>query len=219
MTKARDQDDYFSLNYRDYKAQNPNRKLDHYLTQIEKPTNQKELTLLDVGCGLGLFLNRASQQHPAWQLWGTDVDPVAVAEVNKLVPTASVQIGSADTATHAAESFDVITAWDVLEHVEGRNAAGAAIHAMLKPNGLFCFVVPVYDGPFGPLVSLLDKDPTHVLKEAREPWLVWAGHNFEIVEWHGIFRYLVNSGWYIHQPTTTARSISPAILVICAKSD
>jgi 2-polyprenyl-3-methyl-5-hydroxy-6-metoxy-1,4-benzoquinol methylase len=218
VTKARDQDDYFSLSYRDYKAQNPNRKLDHYLAQIEKHTKQNELTLFDVGCGLGLFLNRASEQHPAWQLWGTDVDPVAVAEVNKLVPTASVQIGSADTAAHAAESFDVITAWDVLEHVEGRDAAGAAIQTMLKPNGLFCFVVPVYDGPLGPLVSLLDKDPTHVLKEARQSWLAWAGDNFEIVEWHGVFRYLVNSGWYVHRPTTRARSIAPAILVVSRKT-
>jgi hypothetical protein len=81
------------------------------------------------------------------------------------------------------------------------------------------FVVPVYDGPLGPVVRMLDGDPTHVHKESRDFWLDWAGERFVIQEWCGVFRYLLPRGPYINWPTQALRRIAPAIAVVVRNKD
>lgn len=88
---------------------------------------------------------------------------------------------------------------------------------MLKPGGLFLFVVPVYDGVTGKIVNRLDRDPTHIHKRGRDFWLQWASEGLEILDWHGIFRYLVAGRWYAHLPTRRLRRQASAILVACQK--
>ena len=66
---------------------------------------------------------------------------------------------------------DVITSFDVLEHVPDLDAALARLRAMLKPGGVLAIAVPVYDTPVGRLAGRLDKDPTHVHKLSRYEWL------------------------------------------------
>ena len=216
MTTSGNRPSYFTEAYRDYLLQNPRRKLDHYLKVIEDHRSGVQ-TLLDVGCGLGAFLGRARQRNPVWTLAGTDIDPEAVEATQALVPEATIRLCGADEAPFPAHSFDVITAWDVLEHVPDIEAARAAIHTMLKPGGLFVFVVPVYDGITGPVIRALDKDETHLHKMSRRFWLEWTAQGFTVLGWHGIFRYLV-VGSYLHFPTSRLRRHSPAILVAASKS-
>lgn len=207
--------DYFDIEYRDYERQNPARKLDHYLDVIERhepDTNR----LLDVGCGRGAFLERAALRGRDWELNGMDISPEGLQATALRVPQAKLSLSTTDLSNHPDGPFDVITAWDVVEHVPSLPAVTSAIDAMLRPGGLFAFVVPVYDGILGPVIRLLDKDPTHVHKRPREFWLDWAAGNFEILEWHGIFRYLFG-GYYIHLPTEGLRNQATAILVVCRK--
>ena len=208
--------DYFQSQYRDYERQNPPRKLDHYLTVIGDHWEGEHADLLDVGCGLGSFLEQARLRHPIWELNGTDIDRTGVETTLARVPEAEVVNISADQQSHPDQCFDIVTAWDVLEHVEALNDAGDSIAAMLRPGGIFVFVVPVYDGPLGPVVEYLDKDPTHLHKRGRDWWLDWAAERFDILDWHGIFRYLVPGGRYIHLSTQPLRRFSTAILVVCA---
>lgn len=209
---------YFDSAYRDYAAQNPNRKLDHYLKQItiHGLHGAPDVSLLDIGCGRGSFLKRAAETHPDWNLSGTDIDTDGVSATRRLVPNAQVFEASAADASFAPNTFDVITAWDVLEHVPDLAEVPQSVNSMLRPAGLFAFVVPVYDGMTGPIIRRLDKDPTHLHKKGRDWWISWAeSSEFEVLEWHGIFRYLVAPGRYIHHPTTRFRSHSPAIFVAC----
>ena len=215
MTLPTSSDDYFSANYRDYVEQNPTRKLDHYIEVIERHSRGHNLDILDIGCGLGAFLERAGQQRPDWSLYGTDMDPSGVVATRRLVPEASVISSSASELSHPAASFDVITAWDVVEHVDDLIGVRDAVAVMLRPGGFFHFVVPVYDGLMGPIITRLDDDPTHVHKTSRHFWLDWASERFQVVSWHGIFRYLVMRGLYIHYPTFALKRIAPAILVSC----
>lgn len=205
---------YFDEAYRDYRLQNPARKLDHYLDAIDARVGPGSKSLLDIGCGLGAFLERAAERHPDWSLAATDIDLEAVAETQRLVPAATVLRGSAEEALFAGESFDVITAWDVFEHVPDLHGATKSVTHMLKPGGLLVFVVPVYDGVTGPVIRRLDKDPTHVHKLSRAAWIEWARHTFVDAEWHGLVRYLLGRT-YIHFTTTYLRSHTPAILVSC----
>lgn len=208
--------DYYAANYRSYEAQNPSHKLDHYVSEVDKACNgRSDLTLLDIGCGPGAFLAHASELRPNWQLHGTDIraDAVEVAAV-KLGNRAKIAVAQADLRPFGSTMYDVITAWDVLEHLGDPAAAVSSLRSWLVPGGALIFVVPVYDGPLGPVVSLLDKDPTHLQKKGRDYWVNLAKSLFSEISWHGVIRYLVTTNRYIHFPMRRLRRFTPAILVI-----
>jgi ubiquinone/menaquinone biosynthesis C-methylase UbiE len=203
---------YFDEAYRDYSLQNPARKLDHYLDVIDGRIESGPKSLLDIGCGLGAFLERAADRHPDWSYAATDIDSDGVAETERKVPFATIVRGSAVESLFPENSFDIITAWDVFEHVPDLEATADAVAGMLKPGGLLAFVVPVYDGLTGPVIRRLDKDPTHVHKLSRNDWVAWAQERFTDTEWHGLLRYLVGNR-YLHVASRWARAHTPAVLV------
>ena len=92
-----------------------------------------------------------------------------------------------------------------------------SIHAMLRPGGIFVLVVPVYDGLSGPLIRLLDKDPTHVHKVPRDFWLKWGASDMELVDYIGVVRYLLPWGYYLHLTTRFWRRHTPAVLAVFRK--
>ena len=205
---------YFDQAYRNYELQNSERKLDHYLDQIDERVGPGPKDLLDIGCGLGSFLERAAQRHADWKFAGTDIDGEAIAQTGGKLPEATITSGSAELALFARDSFDIITAWDVFEHVPDLGAVASSVSRMLRPGGLLVFVVPVYDGVSGPVIRFLDKDPTHIHQWPRQQWVDWADSHFDHVEWHGLLRYLVGRR-YLHVPTVRARLHTPAILLSC----
>jgi SAM-dependent methyltransferase len=217
MTSINSSSDYFVDQYRDYERQNSPRKLDHYLDVIDSHWAGAQAELLDIGCGLGSFLERVRGRHPEWTLHGTDLNQQGVDTTQARVPTASVIVSSADTRSHPAGMFDIVTAWDVIEHVESIEGVAHSIDSVLKPYGLFVFVVPVYDGVLGKVVERLDKDPTHVHKRDRDFWLDWAAGRFEVADWHGIFRYLVAGRVYVHIHSRRFRRQGSAVLIVCRK--
>ena len=111
------------------------------------------------------------------------------------------------------QSFDVIVAFDILEHVRDMDSAAIAIKSRLCAMGCFIFVVPVYDGPTGPLIKLLDHDATHIHRMPRTWWLQWAARHFTLCQWWGMYRYLLPGNIYVHLPTKTFRNFTPAIAV------
>ena len=207
---------YFDQVYRDYELQNPERKLDHYLDRIDARTSSGPKDLLDIGCGLGSFLARAAHRHPDWTFFGTDIEAEAISQTGGRLPEGTIVQASAEQTPFAAGSFDIITAWDVFEHVPDLGAVASSVSQMLRPRGLLVFVVPVYDGVTGPVIRRLDKDTTHLHKWSRQDWVDWATSRFGDVEWHGLLRYLVGRT-YLHIPTVRARRHTPAILVSCRR--
>ena len=143
---------------------------------------------------------------------GIDISEYSVGEATRTVGSVNFAVASC-TAIPFRGPFHAIVAFDVIEHVPDLQAVAAFVNSELDRRGVFVFVVPVYDGPLGGVVRLLDKDPTHVHKNARQFWLDWARQNFELISWTGIFRYLLPMGPYINWPTRGLRRVSPAIAV------
>ena len=199
---------YIERAYRDYRKQNPPRKLAFYraLAEAAAPARARP-RVLDVGCAFGLFL---AALGPGWERYGIDASEYALDEARRNVPEA--QLAPAGSGALAFPGpFDVITAFDVLEHVSSLEALVASITGALARDGSFVFVVPVYDGPTGPLVRALDRDRTHVHKESRSFWLDLAPAELEAVDWWGIYRYLLPGGYYVHRVTRRLRRYAPAI--------
>lgn len=208
---------YFDSAYRNYDTQNPAAKLEHYLDVIRARLHAPRPHLLDLGCGRGLFLRYAHDRHPEWVLAGTDRELDGVTASSTLVPEATIRQGLAHSIPFPAASFDVVTAWDVLEHVTDLGGALSDITRCLRPGGLLAMVVPVYDGITGPLIRALDRDPSHIHKESREFWTDLIGAHFEQVEWHGIYRYMVSRSRYVHRVTRRLRRNTPAILITAVR--
>ena len=98
--------------------------------------------LLDLGCSSGSFLN--SVRGDAWKLYGIEMSAEG-ARTAQARSGAQVFAGDILDAPFPPESFDVITCFDVLEHLYQPRAVMARVGEWLKPGGIFYVLVPNVD--------------------------------------------------------------------------
>jgi SAM-dependent methyltransferase len=94
--------------------------------------------LLDVGCGSGSFLGVA--QELGWRCAGIEIDAAAAEKARRFTP--DVFVGDALAAPFAAGSFDVVTAFHVIEHVTDPVAVLARMLEWTAPGGRVIVEVP-----------------------------------------------------------------------------
>ena len=93
--------------------------------------------VLDFGCGSGVMLSFLAQQSS--NVTAMDIDLVPLERVRKHIPVAEhVRVLDANqtrVAQLTPESFDLINALDVLEHVEDLSGTLSELMRLLKPGG------------------------------------------------------------------------------------
>ena len=93
-------------------------------------------SLLDVGCGNGAFLAYATGRIPQLRTEGVEFDAARVDQARAANPRARIHHGDALEVAQALDaSFDVITLWDVFEHVTAPARLLAALGGALAPDG------------------------------------------------------------------------------------
>ncbi|MHC5019752.1 MAG: class I SAM-dependent methyltransferase [Planctomycetota bacterium] len=99
--------------------------------------------LLELGSAEGFFLPLAASAGYAAE--GIEIATGAAARAAALsgVP---VHAGSLDSFSQAPATYDVVAAWDVIEHVADPKAALDRCAELLKPGGWFAATVPDPDG-------------------------------------------------------------------------
>lgn len=99
--------------------------------------------LLDVGCGSGIFLEEM-QRTGAWELQGVEPTVEAAAYVKQRfgIPVIEQTFEQADLPP---SYFDVVTLWNVFEHVESPLLTLQKIHYTLKPERYLILSVPNYE--------------------------------------------------------------------------
>ncbi len=100
-------------------------------------------TLLDVGAGVGLFLNEARQR--GWSIAGVELSQAAVNTAESQFNIHLIQGDITRLADYPDASFDVVTAFDVAEHLESPTLLFREAHRLLRPHGLFIWTTPNYD--------------------------------------------------------------------------
>ncbi len=105
--------------------------------------------LLDVGAHVGVFVQVA--QKRGWDAWGLEPSRWAV-DVGRKKGLNIIQ-GTLLEAEFAPESFDVITMWDVVEHLYDPMADIHEAARILKPGGVFCAHTMNLDSPFARLMG------------------------------------------------------------------
>ncbi len=96
-------------------------------------------SLLDIGCSSGAFLS--TLRGGDWKLHGIEMEPETAAKA-RLRTGAQVFVGDVMGAPFAEGAFDVITCFDLLEHVYDPRLFLARVHRWLKPGGILCAVMP-----------------------------------------------------------------------------
>ncbi len=214
-TKGFFEEEYYKKFYKNYESQNPPAKMAFYRALVQSAVKDNPAPrILEAGCAFGKFL---SSLDPGWQRYGFDISEFAVAAAFKIIPDVKLAVSSLPNIPFDGP-FDVVVSFDVLEHVPDLEEAILAVRSKLSSSGYFIFVVPVYDGPTGPIIRALDKDTSHLHKESRAFWLDLVGRHFKVESWWGIYRFLFPGGYYFHRPTRLLRGFTPAIAVVARMS-
>lgn len=99
-------------------------------------------SVLDVGCGVGNFLAWAEKN--GWRGTGIDFDSDAIEAGKKMFGLTDLQIKDIGSYAqeHPGKQFDLVTFFDVLEHVDNHNEFVEHIRSVLKEGGHVAMSMP-----------------------------------------------------------------------------
>lgn len=128
------------------------------LMHINKLAGQRG-KILDYGCFCGVFLSVAQQQ--GWDAYGIEplVMPSIYARGNFGV---KVTTDTLRQDTFPADYFDVVTAFQVFEHIVDPQDSLRKIHHIIKPGGLIAIEVPNIDNIW---VNVLKEKHRHFVED------------------------------------------------------
>lgn len=119
------------------------------------PTAQ---SFMEVGCGSGFVLSAISGMKSWRRLIGSELHPAGLAIARKRLGQRAEFVQLDARAIPAREVFDVIGAFDVLEHIEDDAAVLVAMHRAIRAEGGIVLTVPQH--PW--LWSNTDESARHV---------------------------------------------------------
>lgn len=102
---------------------------------------RKTNNILDVGCGRGWFLAQALKR--GWKVYGTEYSKTAVRICQET--GINIKEGVLDATNFDTEMFDVITSFEVIEHINNPNEELKEIYKLLRTGGLFYCTTPNFN--------------------------------------------------------------------------
>lgn len=148
------------------------KKTDNIREYVPIFKNQK---ILDIGCGNGLFLDFCNKA--GFRTVGMDISKDAINEAEEYKGTKFiVHNAMARSYPFPKNYFDVITAFDLIEHLEKPNLLLLNIYKHLKPGGIAYLITP--NGK-----QKTDKDVTHISLKKISDWeSLIIKNNFRILK-------------------------------------
>ena len=95
---------------------------------------------LDVGCSAGFILEAAAAA--GFEVYGVDVEAAGVAHAREVLGFRNVFCGQLEALSLPSAAFNVITMYDVIEHVPDLNVVAAALRRLLAPGGILHIRTP-----------------------------------------------------------------------------
>jgi SAM-dependent methyltransferase len=114
----------------------------HFYSWLNIPPGAKGLSLLDVACGQGFFLQCAEQANDRLALWGVDFSPVAIEKARVKLRSASLVETSVSQLPFQNEAFDYIVNLGSLEHFHRPVDSLKELRRVLKTTGKAMIIVP-----------------------------------------------------------------------------
>ncbi len=108
---------------------------------------------LDIGCANGFLVKEA--QEAGFEAYGVELSERAVQYAREVLGLAHVLQGNVEDISFSSDFFDVITMFDVLEHVPSPRRTLTELARILRPGGILIAQLPSVDSLgfrlFGPL--------------------------------------------------------------------
>lgn len=111
---------------------------------IRRYTHLEGAHILDVGCGLGLYVRQFRTLSP--NVWGVDIDAEKVAEAGRELP--NISQATAEVLPFPDGTFDVLLSHEVLEHVDDDRQAVREAYRVLRAGGRLVVFAPNRWYPF-----------------------------------------------------------------------
>jgi 2-polyprenyl-3-methyl-5-hydroxy-6-metoxy-1,4-benzoquinol methylase len=102
---------------------------------------RKTNNILDIGCGDGHFLEVAKARN--WNVYGTEFTTEAIQVVRK--KGIKMKLGSLDPNNYENDFFDVVTSFEVIEHINNPVDEIRAIKMILRTGGLVYLTTPNFN--------------------------------------------------------------------------
>lgn len=193
--------------YADYEKDKPYiiRNMKKFLSFFRK--YKPSGTLLDVGCAYGYFVEMAKAS--GYDAFGFDPSTHAANKAKKLVGSSYFQEATIQTAMYPKNSFDIITLFDVFEHLQDPVSDMKKLNSLLKKDG----VIIIATGNTQSLASRLMKrrwtfyiPPQHIFFFNRiNVSTLLHETGFVPFEWHKVGKWL-SLGYVLHLARTTGES-------------
>jgi len=158
----------------------------HQLHRLAAPPGR----LLDVGCYTGVFMKLAARE--GWDVTGVELSvwAAAIARQSGGGPVFSRPL---EESGLEAQSFDVISLWDVIEHLSHPAAMLKNVHRLLKTGGIVAVSTHRMDSPAARLLGrrypfLMDMHLVHFSRPTLNRMLQECG--FEVLAWRRHVRVL-----------------------------
>ena len=114
-----------------------------YLDALRPFIRKATPRLLEIGCGSGDFLIEA--QSCGFEVEGLEYSEHAAADANARLGRQAVRVGSPEARCLPESTYDIIGAFDVIEHLRNPKRSLEYLHTALKPGGLIAIVTPSLD--------------------------------------------------------------------------
>lgn len=169
--------------------------------------------VLDIGCSNGVFLSMMSENN--WSGIGIDVSEYIIEEAQKANKSKTIEYrsGYLNEVIEELEKFEMITMWDVIEHVEDPIDLVKQVHKHLNDKGLLILETQNIKSLFAKILGRSwhhfkhFEHIYHFNREALEYMLTEAGFKIKNIS-------TANSGKYIDVNFLLERSqrVLPAIV-------
>ena len=117
---------------------------DRRLALIQQYVELRSKRILDVGCGLGMYVSRFRDFSD--DVYGVDVDPDKIERASSWLP--NLHVSPAEELPFESECFDVILLNEVIEHVDDDRATMREAYRVLAPGGHIIIYAPNRLYPF-----------------------------------------------------------------------
>lgn len=95
----------------------------------------------EIGCGNGYVLSCVAKAFPAFTVYGTEILTKGMVNAKQRLPSVCLFQSDA-TRLPFIEHFNIVGAYDVLEHIPDDVAAMKSAYMALRPGGAFLITVP-----------------------------------------------------------------------------
>lgn len=158
-----------------------NRIRSYYVWARNRISQRKNIVLIDIGCGEGTFVNYLRKKDI--EAYGVDFSVEAIQLGKEWFGTEYISTSTVEDVKikNNISGFDVITFFEVLEHVDNVDEFLQMVHSNLKEGGLVFATVP--NKYRWPIIEFNDYPPHHLTRWTREALIqVFSRNGFEVIE-------------------------------------